>query len=79
MTTAVTAEPKPQTEHTDAEISPEFIVNLFQEPGNDHGVVKITAQRSFKSRRDINRWLASCVAELALELNRMEDLNDELG
>ena len=79
MTTAATTEPKPQTARTDPEISPECIVNLFQTPGTDHGVVKITAQRSFKSRRDINRWLASCVAELALELNRMDSSNDELG
>ena len=79
MTTAVTTEPKPQTARTDTEISPEFIVNLFQTPGTDHGVVKITAQRSFRSRRDINRWLASCVAELALELNRMDGSDDELA
>ena len=73
MTTALAQER--DTDRVADEIAPEFIVDLTPVDVHGRGVIKISAQRSFRTRQDINRWLQASVSELAARLEELEDID----
>ena len=73
MTTALAQER--DTDGVAEEIAPEFIVDLTLGGAYGRGIIKISAQRSFTTRQDINRWLQASVTELAVRLAELDDID----